>query len=97
MSVLSFLRLTRSGAPLLAVCNFTPVPREGYRIGVPCGGVWRERLNSDATAYGGSGMGNLGAVTASAPGMHGRPYALSLTLPPLAVVILTPEEAGASA
>jgi len=97
MSVLSFLRLTRSGAPLLAVCNFTPVPREGYRIGVPCGGVWLERLNSDASVYGGSGMGNLGAVTASEPGVHGRAFTLSLTLPPLAAVILTPEEAGACA
>jgi 1,4-alpha-glucan branching enzyme len=97
MSVLSFLRLSRGGAPLLTVCNFTPVPREAYRVGVPCGGVWRERLNSDAAAYGGSGMGNLGAVTASEPGVHGRPFTLTLTLPPLAAVIFTPEEAGASA
>ena len=97
MSVLSFLRLSRSGQPVLTVCNFTPLPREAYRIGVPQGGVWRERLNSDAAEYGGSGVGNLGAVAALPPGVHGRPFALHLRLPPLAAVVLTPQEAGTSA
>jgi 1,4-alpha-glucan branching enzyme len=89
-SVISFLRIAADGSPALIACNFTPVPRPGYRIGVPRGGRWLERLNSDAADYGGSGQGNLGAVEAAAPGAHGRPYALSVRLPPLAVVVLTP-------
>ena len=73
------------------VCNFTPVPRIGYRLGVPKGGFWRELLNSDAKEYGGSGMGNLGGVLAEENPVHGRPYSLSLTLPPLAAVFLKAE------
>ncbi|HKI00142.1 MAG TPA: 1,4-alpha-glucan branching protein GlgB [Terriglobales bacterium] len=68
---------------VLVVCNFTPVPRTGYRVGVPFGGHWRELLNSDAREYGGSGLGNLGGVQAEAETAHGRPYSLKLTLPPL--------------
>jgi 1,4-alpha-glucan branching enzyme len=90
-SVLSYLRLSTCGEPLLSVCNFTPVLRERYRIGVPRGGRWRERLNSDATDYGGSGQGNLGGLEAAARSAHGRPYSLEVRLPPLAVVVLTPE------
>jgi 1,4-alpha-glucan branching enzyme len=89
LSVLSFLRLSGSGPPVLVACNFTPVPREGYRLGVPRGGRWRERLNSDAADYGGSGQGNLGAVEAEPRGAHGRAHSVSLRLPPLAVVVLT--------
>jgi 1,4-alpha-glucan branching enzyme len=90
-SVLSFLRKGRSPDDvLLVVGNFTPVPRVGYRVGVPCGGYWRELLNSDAKEYGGSGMGNLGGVQADQVAAHGRPYSLNLTLPPLAVVFLKP-------
>jgi 1,4-alpha-glucan branching enzyme len=89
-SVLSFLRLSAAGEPALTVCNFTPVPRTAYRVGVPRGGRWNERLNSDAAAYGGSGVGNLGGVEAVTPGAHGRPFALELRLPPLSAVILTP-------
>jgi 1,4-alpha-glucan branching enzyme len=63
------------------------VPRQGYRIGVPHGGRWVERLNTDAAVYGGSGMGNLGAVEAEASAWHGRPYSVLLTLPPLATVL----------
>ena len=74
---------------VLAVCNFTPVPRHDYRVGVPRGGVWREVLNSDATDYWGSGMGNCGAATATPIPYHGRPHSLSLTLPSLCVVFLT--------
>ncbi|MBV8343317.1 MAG: alpha amylase C-terminal domain-containing protein, partial [Gammaproteobacteria bacterium] len=91
VSVISFLRFAVSGAPVLVACNFTPVPREAYRVGVPRGGVWRERLNSDAADYGGSGLGNLGAVTAVAAPARGLPHSLSVRLPPLAVVVLTPE------
>ncbi len=90
MSVLSYLRRSSSGDVALTVCNFTPVPRAHYRVGVPHGGHWRERLNSDAETYGGSGQGNLGGLDARAPGAHGYAHALSLQLPPLAVVVLTP-------
>ena len=85
-SVVSLLRKGKSTANLvLALCNFTPVPRYGYRLGVPRGGFWREALNSDAVEYGGSGVGNLGGVDAEALPDHGRPFSLLLTLPPLSV------------
>jgi 1,4-alpha-glucan branching enzyme len=88
-SVLSFLRKSRSGEEqVLAVCNFTPVPRYHYRIGVPFGGSWKEILNTDAREYGGSGLGNLGGAYAEQVPAHGRPCSLSLTLPPLSVVLL---------
>ena len=88
-SVLSFLRKgSAPGDVILVVCNFTPVPRLGYKVGVPSGGYWRELVNSDAKEYGGSGMGNFGGVTAEAASAHGRPYSLTLTLPPLAAVFL---------
>ena len=88
-SVLSWLRLSRADSAagaVLAVCNCTPVPRPEYRVGVPVGGWWRERLNSDAGEYGGSGLGNAGGVMAEAIPHHGRPYSLRLMLPPLAAV-----------
>ena len=89
--VISLLRHgRRSDQQMLAVCNFTPVPRHGYRVGVPHGGYWREVLNSDAPIYGGSGLGNLGGKTADAEPAHGRTHSLSLTLPPLAVLFLKP-------
>jgi 1,4-alpha-glucan branching enzyme len=87
-SVLTFLRRGRSPSEALVVaCNFTPVPRTDYRIGVPWAGQWREILNSDAPLYGGSGQGNQGAATATAVPFHGRPHSLSVTLPPLAIVV----------
>jgi len=90
-SVLSFLRKGKSPTDtLLIVCNFTPVPRLEYRLGVPCGGYWRELLNSDAQDYAGSGMGNGGGVRAEYLPAHGRPHSLSMTLPPLAVLFLKP-------
>jgi 1,4-alpha-glucan branching enzyme len=85
--VVSFLR--KGPDPddeVLVVCNFTPVPRVEYRVGVPRDGFWRELLNSDGADYGGSGLGNLGGVRAEAIGWHGRPFSVSLTLPPLAAV-----------
>jgi 1,4-alpha-glucan branching enzyme len=72
----------------VVVSNFTPVPREGYRVGVPAAGFYREAVNTDAAAYGGSNMGNSGGVTAEAGEAHGQPYYLTLTLPPLATLIL---------
>ena len=86
-STISLIRKGKSTDDiLLVVCNFTPVPRLDYRVGVPRGGVWREVLNSDAKEYGGSGLGNLGGVEASRVRVHGRPYCLNLLLPPLAAV-----------
>jgi 1,4-alpha-glucan branching enzyme len=78
---------------VLVVCNFTPVPRDGYRLGVPRAGRWQERLNSDAHDYGGSGRGNLGALESEAIPAHGHGHSLNLRLPPLAVVMLTPAKA----
>jgi 1,4-alpha-glucan branching enzyme len=86
--VLAFLRRGRSGPPVLVACNFTPVPREGYRLGVPEEGLWRELLNSDAAEYGGSGLGNAGARATEAVASHGRAWSLRLTVPPLGVVFL---------
>ncbi|MCW5631766.1 MAG: 1,4-alpha-glucan branching protein GlgB [Rubrivivax sp.] len=94
-SVLSYLRKSRDGRPLLVVANFTPVPRDNYLVGVPLPGFWRERLNSDATPYGGSGVGNQGGVEAVPIGAHGRYHALNLRLPPLALLVLEPAGEGA--
>ena len=86
-SVLSFIRKGRANeGAVLVVCNFTPVVRERYRVGAPGGGLWREILNSDATEYGGSGVGNLGGVKATRTPCHGRSHSLNLTLPPLAIL-----------
>jgi 1,4-alpha-glucan branching enzyme len=74
---------------LIVVLNFTPVPRYNYRIGVPRGGRYREVLNSDSEYYGGSNVGNLAEIEASAAPLMGQPFSLSLTLPPLAVVVLS--------
>ena len=88
-SVISFLRSGKpSGDTFLVVYNFTPTPRSNYRVGVPEGGTWLEMANSDASIYGGSGLGNLGAVKADPIASHGRPWSLSLTLPPLACLFL---------
>jgi len=70
------------------VLNFTPVPRMGYRVGVPWPGAWKEILNSDAQHYGGAGFGNLGKTVADAIPMHGRTSSLSLTVPPLGAIFL---------
>jgi 1,4-alpha-glucan branching enzyme len=89
-SVASVMRFAAGSRPVLAVLNFTPVPREGYRLGLPSGGYWRELLNSDAPVYGGSGWGNQGGVHAQDVPWHGRPHSLSVTLPPLGAVFLAP-------
>ena len=90
-SVISYLRRGRDPDRFaIVVCNFTPVPRPSYRIGVPCPGPWRERINTDAAEYGGSGVGNAGLVEAEPVACHGRPASLCLTLPPLGTLILEP-------
>ena len=92
-SVLSYLRKGRdANEVLLVVCNLTPLPRANYAVGVPRGGRWLECLNSDAALYGGSGQGNLGGVDAAPLPAHGRFHSLRLNLPPLAVLVLKPEE-----
>jgi 1,4-alpha-glucan branching enzyme len=91
-SVVAFLRRAKRPAPpSLVVCNFTPVPRAAYRVGVPCAGRWREMLNSDATIYGGSGIGNFGGADSDAIVAHGHVQSLALTLPPLGVLFLQHE------
>lgn len=88
-SVVSFLR--RSGDDLaVLVFNFTPVPRPNYRIGVPRKGTYNELLNTDARIYGGSGVGNLGAVDSTPIPKHGHQHSLNLTLPPLAALLFEP-------
>jgi 1,4-alpha-glucan branching enzyme len=86
-SVLSYLRKSRDGGLLLVAANFTPLPRADYLVGVPRPGHWRERMNSDATLYGGSGVGNQGGVDSVPVSMHGRFHALNLTLPPLGLLM----------
>jgi 1,4-alpha-glucan branching enzyme len=91
-SVYTFLRKGRDERDVvLVVCNCTPVPRYDYRVGVPVPGVWRELLNTDATAFGGGGMGNMGAVSTEDHPFHARPVSLRLTLPPLAALYLVPD------
>jgi 1,4-alpha-glucan branching enzyme len=86
-STLVYLRRgTPSAEVIVVACNFTPVPRHGFRIGVPAGGYWREILNSDAPIYAGSGQGNLGGVEARPVAWHGHRQSISVTLPPLAMV-----------
>jgi 1,4-alpha-glucan branching enzyme len=90
-SIVSFLRRDRAAnEQMLCICNFTPVPRPNYRLGVPQSGYWEEVLNSDALLYGGSGQGNLGGIESTPLPMHGRPASLSLTLPPLSILMLRP-------
>lgn len=91
-STISLLRKGSSpGERIVIVGNFTPVPRLGYRLGVPSVGFWRELLNSDSRDYGGSNMGNAGGVRTEPIPAHGRPYSISLTLPPLAALFLRAE------
>jgi 1,4-alpha-glucan branching enzyme len=91
-SILSFLRRGRNpNDQLLFVCNFTPVVRQNYRVGVPLHGYWKEILNSDAASYGGSGQGNFGGLPAAPLPIHGRPFSLNMTLPPLGIVVFRPE------
>jgi 1,4-alpha-glucan branching enzyme len=90
-SVLAFVR--RGATPtdqLIVICNFTPVPRPHYRVGVPLATEYTERFNSDATSYGGSGVVNQGPLAAQPVPHHGRPQSVVLTVPPLAALVLKP-------
>jgi len=91
-SIFSWVRWSSSGAHAVIVTNFTPVVREGCRVGVPGAGTYRERINTDACDYGGSGVGNFGLVRTEAVASHGRQHSVLLTVPPLATLILTPAE-----
>jgi len=90
-SVISFMRRSSNDELIIAVFNFTPVPRHNYQIGVPLPGRWLELVNSDAPIYGGSGQGNLGGVDAAPIGKHGHLHSVTLTLPPLGAIFLKPE------
>ncbi len=92
-NVIAFVRASKRGERLLVfAANFSPVPRMGYRIGLPRGGRWREALNTDSRIYGGSDVGNAGTVYAESVPWHGQPVSAVVTLPPLATVLLVPEE-----
>jgi len=88
LSVYAFVRQAEGAPPVLVVSNFTPVPREGYRLGVPRAGTWEEIANSDAASFDGAGWGNFGAVETAPVPAHGRPQSLVLTLPPLSTLYL---------
>jgi 1,4-alpha-glucan branching enzyme len=89
--VIAFIRKAKDWKNMLIfVCNFTPVVYEGYRIGVPVSGYYKEVLNSDAEIYGGSNKGNCGGLRAQEYSCQGRPFSLELTVPPLATVVFKP-------
>ena len=89
-SIVAFIRKDSNSNPMVVVCNFTPVARQGYRVGVPRAGRWRELLNSDAHNYGGSGVGNFGGVDAEARPYDGQSHSVPLSLPPLGAIFLKP-------
>jgi 1,4-alpha-glucan branching enzyme len=92
-SVFAFLRFGGAGTkPVLVLCNMTPAPRQDYHVGVPLAGLWCEIANTDSHFYGGSDMGNEGAVHTVDSPAHGERQSLRLTLPPLATVMLRPED-----
>jgi len=94
-SVYAWLRRGAPGDPLVAVvCNFTPVERHDWRLGLPFDGHWREAFNSDAGLYGGGDRGNLGGVTAEPVGAHGQRYSAALCLPPLSTLIFVHDPGG---
>jgi 1,4-alpha-glucan branching enzyme len=91
-NVIAFARFSAGGErALVCVCNFSPVVRPGYRVGLPKPGRWREVLNTDAGSYGGSDVGSMGSVEAGETTWHGQVWSAELTLPPLGVVWLVPE------
>ena len=95
-NVLAFARYSTDGSRVLVcVCNLAPVPRPDYRLGLPQSGRWRELLNTDSTYYGGSDVGNLGGVESEATPWHDQPFSAPVTLPPLGVVWLVPDDASA--
>ncbi len=90
-NALSFVRWAADGRPLVCLCNFSPVPRSDYRIGLPTVGRWVEVLNTDSESYGGTNVGNMGVVESEAIEWDGQPASARVTLPPLATVWLAPE------
>ena len=88
-SVISYVRNAQDGSFVLVILNFTPVPRTGYRIGVPCGGAYHELFNSDSAYYGGSNIGNLGNITSTPLPWMGFADSIAITLPPLAGIVLS--------
>jgi 1,4-alpha-glucan branching enzyme len=91
-NVLAYTRFSSDGSrTLVCLVNFSPVVRHHWRVPLPSGGRWREVLNTDAVEYGGSGMGNGGAVEAENEPLHGQPFSAAVTLPPLATIWLTPD------
>jgi 1,4-alpha-glucan branching enzyme len=91
-SVVAFARQGVHGERVMVcVCNLTPVPREGYRLGLPRSGAWREALNTDAELYGGANWGNMGSVDAEGLPWHSQPFSALVNLPPLGVLWLVPE------
>lgn len=93
-SVISYVRCAKDGTFVLVILNFTPVPRTGYRMGVPAGGIYREIFNSDSTYYGGSNMGNAGSIASMHEPWMSFPDAISITLPPLAGVIFSLQDSS---
>jgi len=85
-SLVSFIRRNKMGDEVVIVCNFTPVRKENYRVGFPCGGTWREALNSDSARYGGSNNGNSGSVEANWTWWQGQPASATITVPPLGIM-----------
>ncbi|NUT90939.1 MAG: 1,4-alpha-glucan branching protein GlgB, partial [Saccharothrix sp.] len=90
-NVLSFVRVGEDGSLMACVANFAGMPHHDYRVGLPVAGRWREVLNTDSEAYGGSGVGNMGGVEAEDKPWHGRPASAVLQLPPAGVLWLAPE------
>jgi 1,4-alpha-glucan branching enzyme len=91
-NVFAFARRTRDSERIVVfAANLSPVPRHGYRLGLPRSGRWREALNTDSGYYGGSDQGNLGGVAADGIGWHGQPFSAEFTLPPLGVLWLVPD------
>ena len=86
--MIAFTRWGEDGSCAVVVCNFTPVPRQGFRLGVPQAGAWEETINSDLAVYGGSGVAN-GTLHSDAVPAHHKHQSVVLTLPPLSTVILT--------
>src|SRR5690606_14452614 len=95
-NVFSFLRHDDAGQTLACVANFSALPHEDYRLGLPSTGPWAEVINTDAEVYGGSGVGNLGRIEATATPWHGRPASATLRLPPLGALWLRPDPPGAT-
>jgi 1,4-alpha-glucan branching enzyme len=95
-STLIFERRARDGSRVVVVCNFTPVPRPGWRIGVPLAGHWRELINTDAAVYGGSGYGNTGGAGLQTEPLawQGQAQSIQLDLPPLATLMLVCDQAA---